>query len=355
MKNYYAILGVEKNASKEEITKAYRKGAKTHHPDVNPGDEGAARRFQEIQEAYDTLSDPGRRADYDSGGMSFRSRRSGGGGSPFGDPFMDAMKDFFGGSQFRGKNLQVRLEIDLEEVLRGCRKEVSVKLRNKCGSCRGSGVESTETCSLCSGSGFVNVNNAPFEFRQTCSGCMGVGKIKPKPCSECAGTGSLPGHQEKKISVDVPAGVDSGMSIRVSGQGEESVNGGRPGDIVVYILVKDHPLYSRDGIDLLVDIPVSYTQLALGAEITVPTLAGEKLTVRIPPGSQSHGKLKLREKGLSVPSGYIGDLFVTLKLETPRQLAGEHRSKLEELAAIEQATSTPRRDAWRKIVEQGNT
>jgi molecular chaperone DnaJ len=356
MKNYYAVLGVEKNASKEDIVKAYRKGAKTHHPDMNVGDDDAAKRFQEIQEAYDVLSDPTRRADYDAGGlgMKFRRRDAQGFSSPFGSPFQDIMRDFFGASQYRGKNMQIRLEIDLAEVYTGCRKEVSYKSPVKCEDCKGHGVSSADNCDLCKGSGFVTVSDAPFEFKQTCSACGGRGKINPVSCAKCSGTGTNGETVEKKIGVDVPRGVDSGMSIRLPGRGEESLNGGKPGDVIVYILVKDHPIYHREGIDLSLEIPVTYTQIALGCEIPVPALTGETITMRIPSGTQSHAQLKLRGKGLLLPSGVVGDMFVRLKVETPRNITDEHKELLEKLAAIEKATTMPRIEAWIKKTNPGN-
>lgn len=347
MKDPYAVLGISKTATKEEITKAYRQGAKTHHPDVNPGDADAERRFREIQEAYDILSNPSKRAEYESGGMNFRRREAG-----MGSPFSDMMNDFFGASTFRGRNVQVRLEITLEEVYSGCKKTVKIKSKPKCETCKGQGVVSSESCSECKGEGFVKIHNAPFEFRKNCSTCSGTGKINPVPCNDCSGMGTKSGVHEKEISVDVPCGIDSGMQIRMQGYGEESLKGGRQGDLVVYIVVKDHDLFSRDGIDLLLDVPVSYTQLALGCDLEIPTITNERLALKVPPGTQTHSKFKLRGKGLPVPQGYVGDLIVTLKVETPKTLSAEYVEVLNKLATHEMQQIDPKRSNWQKLQQR---
>jgi len=346
MKDPYAVLGLTKTATKEEITKAYRQGAKTHHPDVNPGDPDAERRFREIQEAYDILSNPSRRAEYDAGGfnMNFRRRDAG-----MGNPFSDMMNDFFGNSTYRGRNLQIRLEITLEEVYSGCKKTVKVKSKNKCDACKGQGLVSSDTCAECKGEGFVKIHNAPFEFRKNCSTCGGLGKVNPVPCSDCNGTGTKAGFSEKEIPVDVPCGVDSGMQIRMPGMGEESLKGGKQGDLVVYLVVKDHPIFQRDGIDLFVDVPVSYTQLALGCDLEIPTLLNEKLAIKVPPGTQTHSKFKLRGKGLPVPQGFVGDLIVTVKVETPKTTSAEYVEVLKQLAVFEAGQVDPKRSNWQKI------
>jgi molecular chaperone DnaJ len=347
MKDLYAVLGIPKTATKEEITKAYRKGAKTHHPDVNPGDADAARRFGEIQEAYDILSDPNKRAEYDRGPtMHFRR----GNASPFSgfDPFAEMAADFFHKSNFRGRNLQVRLELDLYEVYTGCKKQIFLKIKNKCNTCKGQGQTSSENCSHCNGEGFVKVNNAPFEFRTNCTFCNGSGKVNPKPCSDCSGKGTIPGYKEKKIEIEIPCGIDNGMQVRVHGEGEESQKGGNPGDVIVFIIVKDHPIFTRQGIDLFVDVPVSYTQLALGSDVEIPTLSGDKILLKIPAGTQSHSKFKINAKGLPAPQGVIGDMFVTVKVETPKELTDEYKNALEILRTLEDSQIGPKRTLWQK-------
>lgn len=349
MKDLYAVLGVSRNATKDEILKAYRKGAKTHHPDVNPGDPDAPRRFGEVQEAYDILSDSKKRAEYDAGGsrMNFRRRDSG-------NPFSDVMNDFFGNNTFRGRNVQIRLEIDLEEAYTGCKKIIKVKSKNKCETCKGQGSVSTDVCQVCKGEGFIKVQNAPFEFRKSCGDCNGSGKVDLKPCEDCQATGTKAGYVEREIEVEVPMGMDSGMQIRLPGYGEESIKGGKSGDLVVFIVVRDHALFQRDGIDLMIDIPVSFTQLALGCELEIPTLANERLNIKVPAGTQSHSKFKLRGKGLPVPQGFIGDLIATVKVEIPKNTNKDYEDSLKNLVNFEQQNIGPKKELWLKNMSKAN-
>jgi molecular chaperone DnaJ len=342
MKDFYAILGVAKNATKDEIVKAYRKGAQIHHPDKNPGDSEAESRFRDIQEAYDVLSSASKRAEYDSGGpsMRFRSRSS--------DGFDGMMNDFFQNSSFRGRNIQIRLEIDLQEAYSGCVKVVAIKTKNICDGCKGQGQVSNDNCPTCMGQGFVKVNNAPFEFRTNCQTCSGLGKINPAPCKECAGTGTLDGHKEKQIQISIPCGVENGTQFRMVGQGEESIRGGRNGDVIIYVLIKDHPFFTRDGLDLLVDVPVSYTQLVLGCELEIPSISGERIIVKIPQGTQSHAKLKARGKGMIVPAGILGDIIVTVKIETPKELSEDYKNVILNLKNFETIQVDPKRQQWLK-------
>jgi len=353
MKDYYAILGVSRNASKDEIVKAYRKGAQQHHPDRNPGDAEAEARFKEIQEAYDVLSDTAKKADYDAGGSTMRfNRRS---SSDFN--FDGMVNDFFQNASYRGRNIQIRLELDLEEVYKGGVKTVFYKTRNLCSNCHGQGQIFTDTCQSCNGQGFTKVNNAPFEFRTNCTTCSGLGKVNPKKCEDCNGTGSLPGYKENKVDINIPRGVSEGTQFRLVGLGEQSIRpGGKPGDAIVFILIKDHPVFNRDGLDLNIDIPVSYTQLALGSEIEVPTLAGEKILLKIPPGTQSHSKLKVKGKGMHMSSGSFsdGDLIVTVKVETPKQVSDEYKNLLISLSEFEKANIGHKRELWLKNMNSSN-
>ena len=352
MKDFYAILGVAKNASKEEITKAYRKGAQQHHPDRNPGDAEAEKRFREIQEAYDVLSDQTKRAEYDSGGpsMHFRSR------SNDGFSFDGMMNDFFQNSSFRGRNLQIRLEIDLKEAYSGCTKTVLFKTKNTCAGCKGTGQKHTETCTACNGEGFVKVHNAPFEFRTNCTSCNGIGKINPKKCEDCNGSGSLPGYKEKKADIAIPPGVESGAQVRLPGQGEDSIRpGGKPGDVIIYVLINDHEIFKREGLDLLLDIPVSYTQLVLGCDLSIPTLSGEKLLLKVPAGTQSHSKLKIRGKGMFVSSGVYGDIIVCVKVETPKDIGEDYKDAINKLKNFEENQIDPKRQMWLKNTSETGT
>lgn len=353
MKDYYAILGVPRNASKDEIVKAYRKGAQQHHPDRNPGDSEAEARFKEIQEAYDILNDANKKADYDSGGITMRfNRRS------TSDFNFDGMaNDFFQNASFRGRNIQIRLELDLEEVYRGGPKTVFYKTRNLCSTCHGQGQICQDNCTNCNGQGFVKVNNAPFEFRTNCTACSGLGKINPKKCDDCNGSGSLPGYKENRVEVNIPKGVSEGTQFRLIGLGEQSIRpGGKPGDAIVFVLIKEHLVFNRDGIDLLIDVPVSYTQLALGSEIEVPNISGEKILLKIPAGTQSHSKLKIKGKGLQMHNNALheGDLIVTVKAETPKNLSEEYKNLLVSLSELEKANIGPKKELWLKNIASLN-
>jgi len=355
MKDPYSVLGVAKNATKEEIVKAYRKGAQTHHPDRNPGDSEAEVRFREIQEAYDILSDDSKRADYDRNGFSMHFRNRGNaGGSPFNADFGEVMSEIFGKSTFRGRNLNVRVEIDLEEAYNGCTKEIFLKLKNTCTTCKGLGQLSNEVCGSCQGQGFTKVNNAPFEFRTNCSVCNGLGKINPIPCNDCKASGFLSGYKEKKIQVLIPCGIDDGMVLKLNGEGEESVRGGRQGDLIVHVLVREHSLFTRDGIDLMVDVPMTYSQLVFGCDIDVTTIGKEVVTVKIPEGTQSHSKFKIRGKGMRLPNGVYGDLFITVKIEIPKNVSIEYKESVKKLMPFEMNNLGAKREQWLKNVNQNN-
>lgn len=352
MKDPYAVLGVSKTASKEDIVKAYRKGAQQHHPDRNPGDQAAEARFRDIQQAYEILSDPVKKSEYDSGGstMRFRTRTSDGFG------FDGMMNDFFHNSTFRGRNVQVRLEIDLKEAYTGCSKIVLFKTKNICGNCKGIGQISVDDCPTCEGQGFTKVNNAPFEFRTNCTACAGSGKVNPKRCDDCNGTGALPGYKERKAEIAIPLGVANNTQVRLIGQGEDSIrSGGKPGDAIVFIIIRDHLYFTRDGLDLFVDIPVSYTQLVLGCELEFNNLIGEKIVLKVPAGSQSHSKFKIRGKGIIIPSGITGDIIVTLKLETPTKIDENYKEKILDLKVLEEAQIDPKRQQWQKNMSQSYT
>lgn len=347
MKDYYALLGVQKGATKDEIVKAYRRGAQQHHPDRNPGDAEAEARFKEIQEAYDVLSDPLKRSEYDSGGSTMRfSRRS-----PGDFNFDGMMNDLFQNASFRGRNIQIRLELDLEEAYKGGVKSVFYKTRNLCPACHGQGQNYCDVCTACGGQGFTKVNNAPFEFRTNCTNCAGVGKVNPKKCDDCDGSGALPGYKENKVDVNLPKGVAEGTQFRLVGLGESSIRpGGKAGDAIVFVLLKEHPLFTRDGIDLHLEIPVSYTQLVLGADLEVPTIGGEKILLKIPPGTQSHAKLKVKGMGMQTSGGAFaeGDLIVTVKVETPKEIGDDYKSAVEALAEFERTRAGPKRHLWQK-------
>jgi|688.fasta_scaffold00185_101 molecular chaperone DnaJ len=352
MKDPYAVLGVPKNATKDDIVRAYRKGALKHHPDKNPGDSEADVRFREIQESYDILINDNKRAEYDSVGPSMHFRRRGFEGGSFNGSFGDVMNDFFQHSTFRGRNLTIRLEIDLQEVYTGCDKDLIVKMKNTCTTCKGQGQVSNEACGNCNGEGFTKVNNAPFEFRTNCSVCNGLGKINPILCVDCNGTGLLSGYKEKNIKIQIPCGIESGMNLKISGQGEESLRGGKSGDLIVHVLVREHECFDRDGIDLSIDVPVSYSQLVLGCDLLVPTITDEMITVKIPEGTQSHAKFKLRGRGLQLPNGILGDMYVSVKLEVPKKISNEYMQSIKKIEEYEKTTIGERREKWIKIINK---
>jgi len=350
MRDHYEVLGVSKTASAEEIKKAYRQAAKKHHPDANPGDDDASNRFKEVQSAYDVLSDPIKKSQYDSGHTRFKQRTPRPNRPPS-SSFEEVMSEFFGGSKLKGRNVTVRIEIELKDVITGCKKYIKLKKRKPCGSCRGEGVSDFKTCTACTGTGFFQTFDAPFDVRHPCKSCGGTGKWDITKCSDCAGTGLLPGFFESDLEVNIPPGIESGMQLRYSGQGEESTRiGGQTGDAIIFILVKDHHIFTREGQNILLEVPLSYTQLVLGGEIELPTLAEGIIKVKIPAGSQSHTKFRIKGKGLPYGKG-IGDLIATVKVEVPKQIDDEYINILNKLSEMEEKIVTPRRDQWSKKVK----
>jgi molecular chaperone DnaJ len=342
-RDFYEILGVAKNASDEEIKKSYRKLAMKFHPDRNPGDKDAEDRFKEAKEAYEMLSDSDKRAAYDQYGHAGVDPNLGGGGygagnmGGFADAFGDIFGDIFGqgrqrsgaGPQvYRGADLRYAMEITLEQAAQGYETQIRVPGYDECSTCHGSGAKpgtKPQTCTSCGGAGAVRMAQGFFSIQQTCPRCHGSGKIIPEPCSTCDGLGKI--KRTKTLEVKIPAGIDEGMRIRSSANGEPGVNGGPPGDLYVEIHIKAHPVFQRDGDDLHCEMPISFVTASLGGELDLPTLGG-KATITVPEGTQSGKTFRLRGKGIKgVRSGYPGDLYCHVVIETPLRLT-EHQRKL---------------------------
>ena len=353
-RDYYEILEISREETADGIKKSYRKLAVRYHPDKNPGDKTAEEKFKELGEAYEALSDPQKRAAYDQyGHAAFDPRaRARGGGGGFHDPF-DIFRDVFGGggggSIFenlfgggqdpngpqRGDDLRYDMQISLEEAALGCEKEISVTKPDECDHCHGGGAEpgsKMRQCGTCGGRGQVLTSRGIFSIAQTCPHCKGAGRILEKPCKKCSGSGKH--ERTSKIKLRIPAGVESNSRLRSSGNGEAGVRGGPAGDLYVFLQVKPHEIFSREGDDLLCEVPVSFIQATLGAEIEVPTLQG-KATVKIPAGTQPGTLLRLKGRGVKNLQGYgQGDLHVRVQVEVPTHLNSEQKQKLAEFAAL---------------------
>jgi len=343
MKDYYEILGVSRDASPEEIKKAFRKLALKYHPDRNPGDKEAEEKFKEINEAYACLSDPEKRRQYDQFGTTIFGEGPGFGPftTTFGDIFEDIFEDFFGvftGRRTqrpqRGEDLRYNLTINLKEAAFGTEKIIEIPKTEACADCVGTGSAGRKpaTCPTCKGTGQVRYQQGFFTISKTCGKCNGRGYVIGDPCKKCNGTGYV--SRMKALSVKIPAGVETGSRLRVRGEGERGYNGGPPGDLYVYIAVEEHPFFKRDGNDIRCEVPISFPQAVLGGEIEVPTLDGTA-KLKIPPGTSSGTEFVLKGKGLQKLHGHSrGNQIVRVFIEVPKKLTPRQRELIEELARI---------------------
>lgn len=350
-RDYYEVLGVSRSASDAEIKKAYRALAKKYHPDMNPGDKEAEKKFKEASEAYAVLSDAEKRRQYDQfGHAAFEGGAGGAGGfggfdfngADFSDIFGDIFGDLFGGGARRGRsngpmkgaNIRKSIRITFEEAVFGCEKELDLVLKDPCGSCQGTGAKpgtSPETCPKCGGKGQVVYTSQSFfgtvQNVQTCPNCNGSGKIIKEKCPDCAGTGYT--SSRKKIKVTIPAGIDNGQSVRIRDKGEPGINGGPRGDLLVEINVSRHPIFQRQDVHIFSTVPISFAQAALGGDVKIPTVDGDVIFT-VKPGTKTDTKVRLKGKGVpSLRNSQVrGDHYVTLVIQTPEHLSAEAKEAL---------------------------
>ncbi|MBY0224217.1 MAG: molecular chaperone DnaJ [Hyphomicrobium sp.] len=366
-RDYYDVLGVQRTASEQDLKSAFRKLAKDHHPDRNPGDTAAEQKFKELNEAYEVLKDPQKRAAYDrfghaafDGGMGGR----GGGGAGFGPDFASSMSDIFddlfgefmggrrggggGGQQRRsgrerGADLRYNMEITLDDAFAGKTAQVRVPTSIVCETCSGSGAKAGTkpvTCGTCGGAGKVRASQGFFTIERTCPTCQGRGETIADPCSACNGTGRV--VKERTLSVNIPAGVEDGTRIRLSGEGEAGLRGGPAGDLYIFLSIKPHEFFQRDGADVFCRVPISMTTAALGGHIEVPTLDGTMSRVKVPEGTETGKQFRLKGKGMPVlRSNAAGDLYIQVDVETPKNLSRKQRELLEEFEKLSAKETSP--------------
>ncbi|RKQ95783.1 molecular chaperone DnaJ [Kushneria sinocarnis] len=364
-RDYYEILGVDRNADAREIKKAYRRLAQKYHPDRNPDDDNAAENFREVSDAYEVLSDDEKRAAYDQFGHAGVDGQGGGGGGGFGgagaggfsDIFGDVFGDIFGGggrrnpnAPQRGADLRYNLEVDLEDAVAGTTVDIRVPRLVECERCSGDGAEpgtNKKGCPTCHGMGQVRMQQGFFAVQQTCPTCHGRGEVVESPCRKCHGEGRV--QETRTLSVKIPAGVDTGDRIRLNSEGEAGVNGGPAGDLYVQVAIKSHPIFERDGRDLHCEVPISFVDATLGGELEVPTLEG-RVKLRIPAETQTGKLFRLRGKGVKpVRGGSPGDLICKVVLETPVNLTEEQQQLLRQFQESLDGTGTkhsPRKSSW---------
>lgn len=354
-RDFYEVLGVQKGASAEELKKAYRNKAKELHPDRNSDNPNAEAQFKEVNEAYDVLKDEQKKAAYDrfghaafEGGMGGGGGPRGGGNADFASAFSDVFEDLFGdfmgrggggggrSRAQRGSDLRYNLRVTLEESFKGVQKTINVPSSVACDTCRGTGAEGGSepvTCPTCSGMGKVRAQQGFFTVERACPTCNGQGQIVKNPCKSCGGAGRV--EKERALSVNIPAGVETGTRIRLAGEGEAGMRGGPSGDLYIFIEVREHPIFHRDGVNLFCRVPVSITTAALGGEVDVPTIDGGKSRVKVAAGSQTGKQMRLRAKGMpALRGGGLGDMLIELAVETPVNLTARQRELLREFEQL---------------------
>ncbi len=372
-RDYYEVLGVSKNASVDEIKKAYRKLAMHHHPDRNPGNKDAEIKFKEATEAYEVLKDEQKRAGYDRFGHQDPSQGFGGGsrgqsgfeGFDFNDIFSN-FGDIFGegsgrgrsqkkSSAQRGSDVRYNLEISLEEAFGGCTEEIKFTIPSKCDACNGSGSSDNSkstTCSTCKGAGVIRAQQGFFIVEKTCHTCGGSGEMVKNPCKKCNGQGRV--NKERKLSAKIPAGVEDGNRIRFSGEGEAGVRGGVAGDLYVYVSIRKHQFFTRKENDIYFEMPLRMTTASLGGAVEIPTIDGTKVNLQIPEGSQNGDTLRLKSKGMNVinSGGRRGDMYVKINIEVPVKLSAEEKDLLQKLDKImhNKVSSNPKSESFFKKV-----
>jgi molecular chaperone DnaJ len=365
-RDYYDVLGVDRGASADDLKKAYRRKAKELHPDRNHDNPNAESQFKEVNEAYDALKDPNKKAAYDRYGHAAFEGGMGGGGprggaqqgdfaSAFSDVFDDLFGDFMGGRQggggrrgpTRGSDLRYNLRVTLEDAYLGMQKTINVPTSVSCGTCNGTvaeGGSEPTTCPTCAGMGKVRAQQGFFTVERTCPTCNGAGQIIKDPCGVCNGSGRV--NKDRSLSVNIPAGVETGTRIRLAGEGEAGLRGGPSGDLYIFIEVREHDLFQRDGLDLFCNVPVSMAAAALGGDIEVPTIDGGRSRVKVPAGSQSGRQMRLRGKGMpGLRGGGHGDMFIELAVETPVNLTARQKEILREFDEIH-AENSPETDSF---------
>lgn len=369
-RDYYEILGVHRDATEEDLKKAYRRLAMKYHPDRNPGDKEAEAKFKEVNEAYDALKDAEKRAAYDRyGHAAFEQGGAGNGGfgggfaggNPFGGGFEDIFEEMFGRfgagggrrrqPSGRGADLRTHVEISLEEAFAGTKKTVKVPTYVSCEACHGSGAEggstASTTCATCQGAGKVRAQQGFFLIERTCPTCGGSGRTIKNPCKVCQGAGRI--QRDRTLNVSIPAGVEDGTRIRLTGEGEAGLRGAPAGDLYVDVGIRPHPLFQRDGANIFVRVPLRMTQAALGGQVEVPTVDGGRARVTIPSGTQSGDQFRLRGKGFSIlRSAARGDMYVQVAVETPQNLSKRQRELLEEFEAeaVKNGRSSPESEGF---------